>query len=125
MTKYSPVVYAKALFDVLTSVLPLDRDGAIVNFWKTVGKNGDESRAGDIVQEFEELSVRENGGRVIILEMARKHGLYQNELGKLFHPNDLVRSVINQSLVAGVRVTIDGSMELDSSLAGKFRKIFR
>ena len=123
--KYSPTLYARSLFDVLKDTEPVGYDPVIKNFWHTVGKNGDQSRVDSIVNAFEELVVRSNGGRMVSIETAREISpKLLDRLKVLFKPNDLVRRGIDPKLIAGVRVELDGEEELDYSLARKFRKMF-
>ena len=123
--KYSPILYARSLFAVLKDSKPSSHESVIKKFWETVRKNGDESRVGKIVNSFEEITVKDRGGRVVLLETAREipHKIFEN-FQNLFNTRDLVKKKVNDTLVAGVRVEVDGDMELDYSLNSKFRKMF-
>ena len=123
--KYNPILYARSLYEVLKNAKLAEHDPIFKNFWQTVKKNGDQSRAGAIADSFEKLIVKNNGGRMVDIETAREMAPYlSKQLYGLFKQNDLVRKIINPALVAGVRVELDGEMELDYSLARKFRKMF-
>ena len=64
---------------------------------------------------------KEAGGRMVHLEFAREH----EHIKKFkFKPKDHVWMSINPSLVAGVRITIDGSSELDQSFKRKVNQLF-
>ncbi len=121
---YSSTLYARSLFLILSEVEPAGHSLIFKNFWKTVLKNGDQSKLKNIIDSFEELVVRSRGGRVIILETARESDDLLEKLKRLFKPDDLVKKIINPKLVSGVRVELDHGMELDYSLERKFRKIF-
>ena len=110
--KYSPAIYAKVF---------LETKPDIGRFLQVVEKKGDFGRIDKIVEAIEDLTTKEQGGRVVHLEFARETDLAK----KLkFEPNDLVRVSINPSLVAGVRITVDGVKELDNSFRRKISNLF-
>ena len=122
--RYSPALYAKSLFEVLDGAVASEYDSILQNFKKTVEKYGDISRMNSIIESFEKLVVTSNGGKIVEIETARDMDSdNQSKISKLFKSEDLIKKSINPSLVAGVRVEIDGEKELDYSLAGKFRKM--
>ena len=93
------------------------------DFLRVVQKNGDFSRLDKIVDTIESLVTREAGGRMIHLEFAREvDGM--EKFQKKFSAKDNIRVSINPSLIAGVRVTIDGSKELDESFKRKVNQLF-
>ncbi len=110
--KYSAQNYAKAFLD--TKADPK-------RFLNTIQKNGDFGRIDKIVMAIEELATKEAGGHMIHLEFAR-----QNDMAKKFKftAKDHVRVSINPSLVAGVRITIDGTKEFDNSFKRKINTLF-
>ena len=110
--RYSPQNYAQAFWEIK----PASKD-----FLRVVEKNGDGSRLDKIVLAIEELATREAGGRMVHLEFAR-----ETDLAKKFKfdSKDHIRVSINPSLIAGVRVTVDGSSELDQSFRGKINQLF-
>ncbi len=123
--RYSPALYAKSLYEVLNFSKPEDAEKIFKNFWRTLKKNGDESRIDVIVDLFEKKVVRSTGGRVVVLETARDlDPEVEKKFLSQFEKNDLVKKRLNQSLVAGVRIELDGEKELDFSLARRFRKMF-
>lgn len=122
--RYSPLLYAKSLLEVLEGSKPSEQEKIFKNFWNTVKKNGDQSRIDTIAGAFEGLVVKSNGGRMINIETAREVSVDQKkELSDLFKSHDLIKRKIDPALVAGIRVEVDGEMELDYSLARKFRKM--
>jgi len=114
--KYSPVNYAKAYIE--TKPAPKD-------FLRVVEKFGDISRLKKIVAAIEELAAKEAGGHIIDMEFAR--GMEKKLVEKMknkFTAKDIVHVSINPSLVAGVRITIDGTKELDNSFRRKINTLF-
>ncbi len=124
--RYRPELYARSLYESLETADAKDRDGIIKNFWRTVVKNGDESRIENIVKLFEELVVKNSGGKMVEVETARPlTAALDEKIKKLFGSKDVVQKSINSKLVAGIRIEVDHNKELDLSLATKFRKMFR
>ena len=110
--RYKATDYARAY---------LDTKPASADFLRVVEKNGDFSRLDKIVLAIEDLATKEAGGHMIHLEFAREH----EHMKKFkFSPKDHVRVSINPSLIAGVRVTVDGSSELDESFKRKVNQLF-
>jgi F0F1-type ATP synthase delta subunit len=123
--RYSPELYAKSLFEVLEASKPSEHDTVFKKFLQTVEKNGDYSRVNAITASFEKLVIKSNGGKMIDIETAREIDKdMKAKLSKMFGANDLIKTSINPRLVAGVRVELDEELELDYSLARKFRKLF-
>lgn len=93
------------------------------DFLRVIEKNGDFSRLDKIIFAIEELATREAGGHMVHLEFARDVDKME-KFQKKFGAKDHVRISINPSLIAGVRVTIDGSSELDESFKRKVNQLF-
>src|SRR3989344_8134749 len=109
--RYKVQDYARAYIDTK----PASKD-----FLRVIEKNGDFSRLEKIVTAIEELVTKEAGGRMVHLEFAREH----EHIKKFkFSPKDHVKISINPTLIAGVRVTIDGSSELDQSFKRKVNQL--
>ena len=124
--KYSPTLYATALYKVLEDNRAGEHKQIFQNFLKTVKKNGDQSRIDNIVSSFETMVVHGSGGHVINIETARELASdLDRSITKLFSERDIQRRKINSKLVAGIRIEMDGEKELDLSLATKLRKIFK
>ena len=117
--KYAPKIYAQAFLEAL----PAGEAGKpfIKRFLQVIEKNGDSARLDKIVEAIEELETKKQGGRMIHIELARNP-----ELAKQFkfQSKDNVKVSVNPSLVAGVRITIDGEQQFDGSLIRKLNKIF-
>ena len=119
--KYAPKDYAKAYLALRQAKGELDPK----RFLDVVKKNGDFGRIDKIVAAIEELAIHEQGGHVVNVELARPaESKTVENLKKKFGPKDQVRISINPSLVAGVRVTIDGTSELDMSFRRKVNSLF-
>ena len=124
--RYIPRVYAAALVDALRAVGESERASCIARFVRVLAKNGDLVRADAVTEEFEKIVSRENGGHFITLEFARAiDHAKEAELTSVFSDKDIFKRSITPSLVAGVRVTIDGDRELDVSLRGRLTQLFR
>lgn len=123
--KYSLEIYARAFAEILDHTTPANRDALVKQFVAVLIKNGDIRRAGDIVRAIRKILVAKSGGHTVLLEFAR---LAQSRavvaLSKRFSEKDYVESAVNPALVAGVRITIDGELQLDYSFARKLHKLF-
>jgi|SRR3989344_3555991 len=116
--KYAPDTYARAFWETLSAQAGKPEPKQFV---EVVAKNGDFSRIDRIVAAIEKHAVHAQGGRMVELEFARSSAVSQKFK---FSAKDRVHTSINSSLVAGVRVTIDGERELDLSLQRKLQKLF-
>ena len=123
--KYIPRDYAWAFCEELKTT-PADKtDRLIKKFVERVYKNSDSLNFEKILTEINKKLIREDGGRIIDLEFARE--IANDQIKKMkssFKTKDLISVRVNPSLVAGVRVTINGEQEFDNSLAGKLKKVF-
>lgn len=123
--RYSPEIYAKSFFEVLEISKASAYESILKRFLAVVSKNGDQSRINAIIEAFERLVVKSNGGKIVEIITARDVSpAEQSKLKKLFSTNDLIKTSIDPKLVAGVRVELNGELELDYSLAKRFRKMF-
>jgi F0F1-type ATP synthase delta subunit len=124
--KYSPENYAIALTAELKKVSSADHDKLVKNFVAQIYRHGDFPALDKIEKAVEAELAKAAGGKVVEVEFAREVDKKSAELltGK-FTKNDVVKFRTNPSLVAGVRITVDGEKELDGSLRGKLNKIFR
>ena len=94
--RYSPLLYAKSLFEVLERSKSVEQGQVFKSFWQTVKKNGDQSRIDTIAGAFEGLVVKSNGGRIIDMETAREISADQEQkMSNLFKPSDLIKKRIN------------------------------
>jgi F0F1-type ATP synthase delta subunit len=122
--KYPPETYVRALEEVLRKTPGEKKDRIIKNFVRIIAKNGDLPQIKKINGYLEKISVKERGGRIIKLEFART--LPEKEISKIagkFSEKDLIKTIINPKIVAGVRITVDDEKELDNSLEKKLKKL--
>ena len=110
--RFKPTDYAKAY---------METKPATQDILGVVEKHGDMGRLEKILAEIEKLVVKEAGGRMINMEFARKTDMVEKFK---FKPHDSVHVSINPLLVAGVRITIDGSTEFDNSLVRKINTLW-
>jgi len=123
--KYSTEDYAKALAAVVLAAKPGEESVIRKNFRDLLQKNGDEARGEKILAMVSQLLRREQGGREVVFESARKLTPAQHQkLKRFLRPGDEVALRENPNLIAGVRITTDGEYEFDGSLRGKLDKIF-
>ncbi|MEK7174611.1 MAG: F0F1 ATP synthase subunit delta [Patescibacteria group bacterium] len=124
--KHRAEYYAKA-FAALVAEAKSDkeRETLIKNLAALLQKNGDASSAPKVVILAERFIRKSLGGREWIVETAR--ALPESEkklLRALAGSKDVVREVMNPALVAGTRITIDETEELDASLRRKLDLMF-
>lgn len=124
--KYSSSIYARALSDALKAAPADAREKIMSRFVRMVAHYGDLGHASAIVDAFARVEAARSGGRSVEVAYARapKEELRQRVEG-MFSPRDHVSVRIVPSLVAGVRVTIDGTRELDLSLTGRLTRLFQ
>ena len=119
-------MYARAFADVYEAAPENVRNMFTKRLFDVIDKNGDRSRAERIIREIERFITKKQGGREVQLEFARPVPLALiNELKKRFRTVDRIDVSVNTSLVAGVRIVIDGERELDNSMARKLKDMFK
>ncbi len=124
--KYSATDYAKAFTELAPEAKSASaRSELVKQFWGAVERNGDIGKAQKIVTETENLLRRADGRDLYEVETARKTEPSAKELlADITTPKDIVRETINPELVAGVRITKNGSEQLDVSLKTRLDKLF-
>ena len=124
--KYSINNYVDALVQVLGDAPDERKEEALKNFVTLLSKNGDIAKRNKIVEAVHKKLVNSNGGRWVIIELARETDNRKLDLIKgSFSAKDHVDVRINTRLVAGIRVTVDGEEEMDNSLDNKLKKLFK
>jgi len=122
--RYSPKNYAVALSKSLQE--SKEERNLFANFLKLIKKNGDQKILPRILEEFKKIEIKRGGGSRVKIEFAREPLEAQvKSITRKFGNRDWVETSLNPSLVAGVRITIDGESEIDNSLARKLHKLFR
>ena len=99
-----------------------NEDDILERFIATIKKNGDWGIRRKIFNAAEVEIVKKRGGRIFVAEFAREFPA--PEFFKTLSAEDRFKKIINPKLVAGVRVTIDGSRTADFSFESKLRKLF-
>ncbi len=118
--KYPPRAYAEAFLLALAE--GLSSENATSRLSSVLRKNGDYARAGQVVHEVEGILAEKNGGRMVRVEFAREQeSAVREKILSRFDAQDRVTVVVNPTLIAGVRVLLNGEEELDVSLSGKLQ----
>jgi len=106
--------------------LPGKQEEISKRFLETVRKNGDLKSAGKILKALGVFLTGERGGRVISVESARgMQDATRAKFSERFQKEDLVEFSVNPALIAGARVTVNNSRELDFSFKRKLNKLFK
>jgi F0F1-type ATP synthase delta subunit len=122
--KYSIRDYAKALDQALAGS-KTNGQAVATNFIALVQRNGDGERLKKILDETERLGRRKTGLREVFVESARPLGKAQEKMiEKFIKSGDTAHYAVDPSLVAGVRITVDGEMQFDGTLKAKLDQLF-
>lgn len=122
--RYSPLNYARALSEIIGK--KGDEKASIHKFLSVVKKNGDEKMLPKIFDAFKKIEIKKHGGSHVKIEFAREMPEEKiKSIIKNFGTKDWVETSLNPSLVAGIRITIDGERELDNSISRKLHKMFK
>lgn len=122
--KYQPNIYAKALVGAASEV-PKERHGEIVSrFAALLQKNGDVGQADKILRLAEKMMLKNLGRRVLSVESARPLGNIKELLFGLIREGDVIEEKTDPSLVAGIKITVDGERQFDGTLKRKMEKMF-
>ena len=78
-----------------------------------------------IFEAIHKKLVNQKGGKWISVETARESASAEKLLKTKFSAKDHVEYSINQDLVAGTRITVNGEEELNNSLQSKLNKLFK
>ena len=124
--KYLPKYYAQAFLECAESAPSTRLYELARNFVRVVAKNGDFSRMSKILEAISLLETKKNGGRHVFLEFARElPSDFVERVRRFFPERDRVEVRVRPALIAGLRVTIDGEEELDSSVNKKIKNLFQ
>jgi len=122
--KYAPELYAEAFIQALDeSAEHISRDALVARLFAVIEKNGDNARKGKILNAVRRAFIKKRGGREITIETARAQ--QHIDLWRYFTKEDEIETRVNPDLVAGLRITIDGERELDTSLRRKLARMFQ
>lgn len=124
--RYAPEIYAKAFLDVAQKHGASTEQQLAARLHHIVAKNGDLPRMDVILSAIGRESVKRAGGRMVMIEVARESAEKEaSRISSVFKKPDHVETRVNPELIAGTRIIINGEQELDHSLRGKLKKLFR
>ena len=101
------------------------QEAVISSFARLLKKTGDIKNAKKIFEAIHKKLVNQKGGKWISVETARESASAEKLLKTKFSAKDHVEYSINQDLVAGTRITVNGEEELNNSLQSKLNKLFK
>ncbi len=120
-------LYAKVLAEVLSTKKELsdaEEKKIVNNFVKLLVDSGYEKKSKEILDLTQDLLLQKQGKRKINFETARKITPSQNKILENFiKKGDVVKESINTKLIAGIKIIINDSKQLDGSLQSKLQKI--
>ncbi len=120
MSKYKAKTYAEALANLDVKA---DEKKVVNNFLRLLERNGDMKKAPEIITQTEKLLLKKSGNKKVVLQLARK-AADKDIKGEFAKKGDIVQEKINPSLIAGIKVIVDGNKQLDLSLLHKLNNIF-
>lgn len=125
MKKLSPQNYAKAFLAALEEP-GIDANEAVKRFIAAVRRRNDWSRRNEILSVIEAKWRAKQGKSLLTIESARPLTRAQREsLAKRWSGATFdVRETTNPSLIAGVKLVVNGERQLDGSLNRKLRDMF-
>ncbi len=123
--KYTPQHFAHAFVDLYQNGSEGDRKKLVKRFIEVLVYHGMFRHRNEIIKVIHEMLTTRNGGKLIRIEFARtpSDDLLHAAAGFLAK-KDLVETVANPALGAGMRVTINGTKELNMSLAHILNSMF-
>ncbi|OGZ63909.1 MAG: hypothetical protein A3A98_01315 [Candidatus Staskawiczbacteria bacterium RIFCSPLOWO2_01_FULL_40_39] len=116
--------YAAALVDSLATVKPGREKSIVANFLKLLEANGDMKKAKEIIALAEGLFLKKTGNKKIVLETARPLNS-RSVFKKIKKEGDIIEEKINPELIAGIKIIVNNSRQLDFSLRKKLQQIFQ
>jgi F0F1-type ATP synthase delta subunit len=123
--KYKSKDYAIALMEVLAES-KTDEKKTSQGFIKLLERQGDLSKAKEIIEITEFLLAKKNGKKSVIFETARRLSENQkNTLLKSTEKGDIVKEKINPELIAGVKIIVDNEKQLDQTMFKKINNLFK
>ena len=124
--KYQSQLYAKALTDILEKASKKEEGRILKNFVGLIFKNGDVIFAEKILSAVKKEIVKKKEGKIVEVSLARDLSeKLKKELTRNFSAKDDVRFSHDPSLIAGARITINGSEELNNSFQFRLNQMFK
>lgn len=104
-----------------------DKDKLIKNFLALIRSKSDWFRREKIVSAVKSKLREDEGKQLLTVESARALGKKQIEIiENAYLPKKYdIEYRLNQNMIAGVKLTIDGKLQLDGSLARKLNDMFQ
>lgn len=122
---YTPELYAEALIASWDTAEEKDRKDLPSRFLKILKKHGNIKQASKVLDIVTRKLTLRGGGNVVELEFAREPSEKILRLvAEFLTKKDFVKSSINPSIGAGVRITVNEEQELDYSLEHKLKQMF-
>ncbi len=87
-------------------------------------ENGDMKHLLEIIRLTERELVAQEGGREVLVETARKIPDIRKKLRHLLKPHDIVKEEINEEILAGARITMNGESQIDASMKSQINSLF-
>lgn len=123
--KYTPELYAEALISSWEYAPEKNRKTLLAQFLRMLKKHGAASQIQKILEIVATTLTRKNGGNVVRLEFAREPSdKTLRTVAGFLSKKDFVKSAMNTTIGAGVRITINEEQELDYSLEHKLKQMF-
>jgi len=119
-------LYARALAEVISKKPASAQEVSAwqSNFVKILVKAGLENKVKEILDLTEDLVLAKQGNSKITIETARKILVSQKKMiEKFVNKGDVVKEKISPELIAGVKITINGSKQFDASMLNKLNNI--
>jgi len=116
-------LYAKALAEIILKG-NADEKKIANNLMRVLINSGLQGKAKNILSVAEDFILASQGKKKIIFETARKTTPMQRKLmDSIVSKGDKVEEKINPDLIAGIKIIINGSKQLDASIQHKLRNI--
>lgn len=124
--KIPPKIYAKVFAELVKDKNPEKIEAMIKKFSALVAKNGDIASKEKIAALAERYLRETDGKHSFLIETARNlpEGSYAAILEKMGKGEYDVKKMVDENLIAGVKLTVDESRELDLSLRGILKNLF-
>ena len=121
--KFKPKFYAQALAEVIL-LKETDDKKIINNFLKILVSKSIEKKSREILVLAEKIILARQGKKHITFETARKMTPDQRKiLEAIAKKEDIITEKINKNLIAGIKIIINDSKQLDASMQSKLQNI--
>ncbi len=118
-------LYAKVLAEIL-SKKGYNEKKVTENFVKLLINTGYGNKAKEILSLTEDFILQKQGKKKITFEVAREITAGQKKLlESFFKKGDIIKEKINPELIAGIKIVINDSRQLDASMQSKLQNILK